>query len=236
MLDAEEKNCRAKENTRKEHDAQNVHLQKISDKYDQIKDTGNRQLATAFTEIAKYEEELRNAQNECEQLKEADKNFQAQARADIEALEKKLQEAKDKNVEHLQQIQHNEVHEHRLGEGLVKLKELLDELSYQKKGIRMQLDIDAEHRDKWQQSKAEVEKRRETLDKTVEALRQSLRSAEEHNRKMQEDNKHGADNFRQLGDKVYSLMDQLRVNQLDLKKQETGGVEKAKRISVLDKQ
>ena len=37
----------------------------------------------------------------------------------------------------------------------------------------------------------EVEKRRETLDKTVEALRGSLRSAEEHNRKMQEANKHG---------------------------------------------
>merc|ERR1719454_2372856 len=31
-------------------------------------------------------------------------------------------------------------------------------------------------------------------------------------------------------------MDQLRVNQLDLKKQETAGVEKAKKISVLDKQ
>merc|ERR1712070_486361 len=88
----------------------------------------------------------------------------------------------------------------------------------------------------WQQSKAEVEKRRETLDRTVEALRQSLRSAEEHNAKMQEDNKHGADNFRQLGDKVYSLMDQLRVNQLDLKKQENNGGEKAKRISTLDKQ
>jgi hypothetical protein len=117
----------------------------------------------------------------------------------------------------------------------VKLKEALDELSYQKKGIRMQLDIDVEHRDKWQQSKLEVEKRKETLDRTVEALRQSLRSAEEHNRKMQEDNKHGADNFRQLGDKVYSLMDQLRVNQLDLKKQETAGVEKATRISVNDK-
>merc|ERR1711865_587723 len=135
-----------------------------------------------------------------------------------------------------QQIQHNEVHEHRLGEGLVKLKEVLDELSYQKKGIRMQLDIDVEHRDKWQQSKVEVEKRRETLDRTVEALRQSLRSAEEHNSKMQEDNKHGADNFRQLGDKVYSLMDQLRVNQLDLKKQEQAGIDKAKRVSVLDKQ
>jgi len=236
MLDAEEKNCKEKEATLKESDTRHAHLQKISDQYDVVKETGNKQLAQAHTEIAKYEEELRNATNECEQLKEADRNFQAQARADIEALEKKLQTAKDKNVEHLQQIQHNEVHEHRMGEGLVKLKEQLDELSYQKKGIRMQLDVDVEHRDKWQQSKLEVEKRRETLDKTVEALRASLRSAEEHNRKMQEDNKHGADNFRQLGDKVYSLMDQLRVNQLDLKKQENGGVEKSKRISVLDKQ
>jgi len=236
MLDQEEKVCKDKESTLKEANARQNHLQKISDQYDNIKDTGNRQLSTAYSEIAKFEEELRNSQNECEQLKEADTNFQAQARADIQALERKLQDAKDKNVEHLQQIQHNEVHEHRMGEGLVKLKETLDELSYQKKGIRMQLDIDVEHRDKWQQSKAEVEKRRETLDRTVEALRQSLRSAEEHNRKMQEDNKHGGDNFRQLGDKVYSLMDQLRVNQLDLKKQETGGVDKAKRISILDKQ
>lgn len=236
MLDAEEKNSKSKEAVVKESDARQGHLMKIKDQYDNIKETGNRQLATAYTETAKYEEELRNAHNECEQLKEADRNFQAQAKADVEALEKKLQEAKNKNVEHLQQIQHNEVHEHRMGEGMVKLKELLDELSYQKKGIRMQLDIDVEHRDKWQQSKVEVEKRRETLDRTVEALRQSLRSAEEHNRKMQEDNQHGADNFRQLGDKVYSLMDQLRVNQLDLKKHETGGVEKAKRIGVLDKQ
>jgi len=236
MLDAEEKTCKTKEAVLKEADAKQAHLQKISDQYDHVKETGNRQLAQAHTEIARHQEELRNSINECEQLKEADTNFQAQARADIDALEKKLQTAKDKNVEHLQQIQHNEVHEHRLGEGLVKLKETLDELSYQKKGIRMQLDIDVEHRDKWQQSKVEVEKRRETLDRTVEALRQSLRSAEEHNRKMQEDNKHGADNFRQLGDKVYSLMDQLRVNQLDLKKQETGGVDKAKRISVSDKQ
>merc|ERR1719248_373942 len=112
----------------------------------------------------------------------------------------------------------------------------MQELTYQKKGIRMQLDVDVEHRDKWQQSKVEVEKRRETLDRTVEALRQSLRSAEEHNRKMQQDNKHGADNFRQLGDKVYSLMDQLRVNQRELKQQEAAGIDKSKRINVLDKQ
>lgn len=235
-LGEQEKLCKEKEDTVKDLSGKQMRLQKISDEYDKIKDTGNRQLASAFAEIAKYEEELRNAANECEQLKDADATFQQQAKADIEELEKKLRAAKDKNVEHLQQIQHNEVHEHRLGEGLVKLKEMLDELSFQKKGIRMQLDVDVEHRDKWQQSKAEVEKRRDTLEKTVEALRMSLRSAEEHNQKMQQDNKHGADNFRQLGDKVYSLMDQLRVNQRELKQQEAAGIDKSKRINVLDKQ
>jgi chromosome segregation ATPase len=236
MLDQTEQAVKQLEENVKDLTGKQAALQSISDEYDNIKETGNRQLATAFSEIAKYEEELRNAQNECEQLKETDATFQAQAQADIQELEKKLKESKDQNVGHLQQIQHNEVHEHRMGEAMVKLKELLDELSTQKKGIRMQLDVDVEHRDKWQQSKAEVERRKETLEKTVEALRMSLRSAEEHNAKMQQDNKHGADNFRQLGDKVYSLMDQLRVNQLDLKKQETAGVEKAKKISVLDKQ
>lgn len=236
MLEAEEKVSKEREAKVMDETHRQAHLQKISDDYDNIQDTGNKELAAARTEIVKHEEELRHSRNEYEALQEADRNFLAQAKADIEALEKKLREAKDKNVAHLQQIQHNEVNEHRMTEALQKLKETLDELSYQKKGIRMQLDVDVEHRDKWTQSKAEVERRKATLEKTVEALRQSLRSAEDDNRKMQEDNRHGADNFRQLGDKVYSLMDQLRVNQLDLKKQETAGVDKAKKIGLMDKQ
>jgi len=235
-LEQEEQISKQRETTMMQLNEKQVYLQKKSDEYDHIQETGARELAAANTEIVKHEEELRNSRNEYEALQEADRNFQAQAAADIEALERKLREAKDKNVAHLQQIQHNEVHEHRMNEALQRLKETLDELTYQKKGIRMQLDVDVEHRDKWTQSKAEVERRRGTLEKTVEALRLALRSAEDDNRRMQEDNRHGAENFRQLGDKVYSLMDQLRVNQLDLKKQETAGSDKAKRIGLLEKQ
>mmetsp|Transcript_125263 Transcript_125263/g.216996 ORF Transcript_125263/g.216996 Transcript_125263/m.216996 type:complete len:855 (+) Transcript_125263:120-2684(+) len=235
-LEQEERVSKEREKDVLELSEKQHNLQKISDAYDNIQETGTRELAAANTEIVKHEEELRNTQNEYSALQEADRNFQAQARADIEALERKLQEAKQKNVAHLQQIQHNEVHEHRMNEAMQKLKETLDELTYQKKGIRMQLDVDVEHRDKWTQSKAEVERRRATLEKTVEALRQSLRSAEDDNKKMQEDNRHGAENFRQLGDKVYSLMDQLRVNQLDLRKQEQAGTDKSKKIGLLDKQ
>jgi len=211
-------------------------LQSISDQYDNIKETGNQQLTGAYTEIAKMKEEYRNAQNEAQQLQEAEGNFSAQAKADIESLTKKLEEMKSKNVQHLQQIQHNEVHEHRMNEALRRLKETLEELTVQKKGIKMQLDMDVDSRDRWAQSKSEVERRKQTLQNTVDALRASLRAAEEDNQRMQNENKQGADYFRQLGDSVYKMMDQLRQNQMDLKRAESTGQEKAKKIIASEKQ
>lgn len=236
MLEQEEKLSKERENQVRDLSGKQDKLQKISDEYDYVKATGNQQLTGAYNEIAKFEEDLRNARNETEQLKEAERNFAAQAKADVEALEAKLKESKDKNVSFLQQIQHNEVHEHRLSEAIQRLRETLDELSVQKKGIKMQLDMDVDNRDKWMQSKAEVERRKDSLEKMVDALRQALRSAEGQNTKMQEENKAGAENFRQLGDKVYALMDQLRQHQTDLRKQEVSGTEKQKKIGMLDKQ
>lgn len=236
MFEQEEKLCKEREAAVRDLSSKHQDLQRISDQYDRIKETGNQQLTGAYSEIAKFEEDFRNAQSETLQLKEAEENFGAQAKVDIQTLERKLKEAKDKNVEHLQAIQHNEVHAHRMAQAIQRLRETLDELTVQKKGISMQLDMDSEHTDKWTQSKAEVERRKAVLERTVEALRESLRSAEQHNAQMQDENRAGADNFRQLGDKVYALMDQLRQHQMDLKKQEQSGIDKQKKILALDKQ
>ncbi|CAK0828455.1 unnamed protein product, partial [Prorocentrum cordatum] len=235
MLEHEEKESKEKQQHVDELTHESHRLQKISDQYDKVKDTGNQQLTGAYTEIAKYEEEMRNASMETEQLREAERNFQAQAKIDVETLENKLRESKDKNVQKLQQIQHNEVHEHRLQEGIQRLKETLEELKAQQKGVKMQLDMESDSAEKWSHSKAEVEHRKVSLQKNVEALREALKAAEEQNAAMQEESKQGADNFRQLGDKVYALMDQLRQHQMDLKKQEQNGIEKQKKITQLDK-
>lgn len=235
MLEHEEKESKEKQHHLDELTHDSHRLQKISDQYDKIKETGNQQLTGAYTEIAKYEEEMRNATMETEQLREAERNFQAQAKIDVETLEAQLKESKDKNVQKLQQIQHNEVHEHRLTEGIMRLKETLEELTAQQKGVKMQLDMEADSAEKWTHSRAEVEHRKVSLEKNVEQLREALKAAEEHNTAMQDESKQGADNFRQLGDKVYALMDQLRQHQMDLKKQEQSGVEKQRKITQLDK-
>jgi len=235
-LEQEERTVKEREGVNQKLTTEQDALEKISNQFDKIKETGDRQLSSAYAEIAKMEEEFRNSHSETEQLKEAEINFLAQAQIDVENLETQLKEAKNKNVGHLQEIQHNEVFEHRQQEALQRLKESLEELTVQKKGIKMQLDMDTDVRDRWTQSKSEVERRKEMLDRTVDALRQSLKGAEEQNQRMMEENKAGADNFRQMGDKVYALMDQLRQAQMDLKKQEMAGVEKAKKIQTLDKQ
>mmetsp|Transcript_2986 Transcript_2986/g.7636 ORF Transcript_2986/g.7636 Transcript_2986/m.7636 type:complete len:869 (-) Transcript_2986:78-2684(-) len=236
MLEQEETTSKERDESVKDLQTKQDKLQQISDQYDRMRDTGNQQLTSAYTEIAKMQEDLRNAQNESEQLKEAERHFALQAKADIEELEQKLAEAKQQNVQRLQQMQHNEVNEHRLSEALHRLKETLDEVTVQRKGMKTQLELDAGSRDGWVKSKAEVERRQEVLEQTVQALRGSLRAAEEANRLMQDENRSGGENFRKLGDKVYALMDQLRANQLDLKKAESGGLEKQNRISRLEKQ
>ena len=57
-------------------------------------------------------------------------------------MEEKLQEAKKQNVLHLQQIQHNEVNEHRLLEEVQSWKLQIEELGVQKKSAKIQLDGD----------------------------------------------------------------------------------------------
>lgn len=234
-LEQEEGTNRKRDNEAQELTEEQTKLTKISVQYEHVKQTGDQQLRSALDEKAKCDEELRNAVNETQQLREAELNFKQQAKVDLEHLEQKLKESKDKNVEYLQQIQHNEVHEHRLGEGLQRLRETLEELTVQKKGIKMQMEMDSDKRDKWTQSKAEVERRKAALENTLEALRQSLRDAEDQNAKMQEENKQAADNFRTQSNKVYSLMEQLRQHQMDLRKQEQASDQKQKKIAELDK-
>jgi len=236
LLEQEESRAKAKINEWTDLKNENDRLQSISDEYDRMKAAGDQQMLGANTEILKMQEELRNATNETEQLQSAAKNFAAQAKVDIESLEDTLAQAKQKNVGYLQQIQHNEVNEHRLAETVQGLKDIFEDLTVQKKSLRMQLDGDQAQRDKWCKSRAEVTRRLETLEATRTQLRAALDAAEQANTQMQQENQSGAENFRQMGDKVYALMDQLRLNQVDLKKQEQAGKDKQKRIEGLDKQ
>eukprot|EP00439_Symbiodinium_sp_Y106_P086344 s244_g32.t1 len=71
MLEEEERSVKERQTQAQELMITQDRLQKISDEYNLVKATGQQQLLGAYNEIAKFEEELRNAQSETGQLKEA---------------------------------------------------------------------------------------------------------------------------------------------------------------------
>lgn len=236
MLEAEEKKGGDESEELKKQTDNNSRLRELKKAFEAMKAAGDAQLLTATTEVVKLQEEEKNARGETEQLQTAAMNFSAQAKKDIEELESQLEEAKKANVLHLTQIQHNEVHEHKLLEDINVWKLSIEELGVQKKAIKIQLDGDLAVRGGWSKSKMEIMKRTEVLEHTAAELRAAIEAAETTNAQMQAENRKGSEHFKAMGDKVYSLMDQLRLNQVNLKKEEASGKERQKKITQLDKQ
>ncbi|CAD7931447.1 unnamed protein product [Amoebophrya sp. A25] len=236
MLETEESKSKEKEGEFGAARDLNISLKELQVKFEKMKASGDAQLLAVTTEVVKLQEECKNSRNETEQLQTAARNFTAQAKKDIEELEERLQEAKKQNVMHLQQIQHNEVNEHRLLEKINSWKLQIEELGVQKKSIKIQLDGDLMARGSWSKSKMDIMKRTDMLEETASELRAAIVAAEQTNSNMTEENRKGAENFREMGDKVYSLMDQLRMNQVNLKKEESTAKDREKKIVQLEKQ
>eukprot|EP00392_Amoebophrya_sp_AT5.2_P012500 g12603.t1 len=230
MLETEEAKAKGKDEDytlAKEMNSQLRELQVEDVKFEKMKASGDAQLLAVTTDVVKLQEESKNARSETEQLQTAARNFTAQAKRDIEELEERLQDSKKQNVLHLQQIQHNEINSWKLQ---------IEELGVQKKSIKIQLDGDLMARGSWSKSKMDILKRTEMLAETAAELRAAIAAAEQTNSNMTEENRKGAENFREMGDKVYSLMDQLRMNQVNLKKEESTAKDREKKIVQLEKQ
>eukprot|EP00397_Hematodinium_sp_SG-2012_P009862 GEMP01009959.1.p1 GENE.GEMP01009959.1~~GEMP01009959.1.p1 ORF type:complete len:846 (+),score=245.37 GEMP01009959.1:137-2674(+) len=215
---------------------ENERLSVIERDYEAMKNSGDQQVVAANNEVVKLSDCLKASTAEEEQIGITITNYLAQGKADMEALQAAVTDAKKSNTKHLQQIQHNEVQEHRLLEDIHAMKEALEELMVQNKSLKMHFDGDQAVRSKWTKNRGEIAKRLEDLEATAEELRRALQTTEEANARMLEDNRKGAEKYREMGDKVYSLMDQLRLNQVESKKQEQETRDKHKLIQSHDKQ
>jgi len=236
MLEQEETTCKTLTEQHGELKEENSRLVILSEAYTKMKNAGEQEVVAANNEVVKITDSLNSAKIEEEQISASMKNYIAQARVDLEALEASVADAKNVNAAKLQQIQHNEVQEHRLLEDIHAMKETLEELMLQKQTLKANLDGDQAHRNSWIKSRAEVVKRLETLENTSVELREAVKIAEDSNAEMQKDNRRGAEKFREMGDKVYALMDQLRLNQVESKKLEHDAADKQKKIGAQEKQ
>merc|ERR1711881_314709 len=98
------------------------------------------------------------------------------------------------------------------------------------------MEGEEEERQKFSRNAGDQQQRLEGAEAQVDALRKALSSSERANEGLQEDNRQSAEKFREMADKVYALMDALRLNQVDLKKHEAENQQTEKKCLGIEKQ
>merc|ERR1712232_918058 len=88
-----------------------------------------------ISDIGGHEMELLELQSEARQLIEADEHLRSRASLEMEVLNDKIRRSKARSNELLEQIQRNEITEHRLVKGLKCHQATLSELSGNKKQL-----------------------------------------------------------------------------------------------------
>jgi myosin protein heavy chain len=235
LTEAEDQKMKRETAKNEELKDEDARLVKVSKEYDSMEQYTQQQVMYAQSEVSKMKDEKETASNEQVQLKTAAANYQAQAKADLQALEQALGDSKRKNVEYLQTIQRGEVQEHRYEEDLQALRKQVEKLQQRKAQLIADLDGESDARDQFHRQKVEMERKLVNLEKTAEKLKKSLQIAEDANQGIQDETRTKGEKYRQMADKVYSLMDSLRLNQMEVKKQQREGELKVKKLLDLEK-
>jgi myosin protein heavy chain len=211
-------------------------LKLIEDDFDRVKEKAEAEVSAAKRDVLKLLEEVRNTREFNEQLRTEAANFEAQTSVDLEALEQALSVVKAKNVDYIQQIQAQEVKAQQYQQSISTLNVEAAELEEGIVTMKGQMEGEEEERQKFARNAGDQQQRLEGMEAQVDALRKALSSAERANEGLQEDNRQSSEKFREMADKVYALMDALRLNQVDLKKHEAENMTTEKKCGGIEKQ
>merc|ERR1712187_417101 len=87
-----------------------------------------------------------------------------------------------------------------------------------------------------ERARSQLEMQIEALEVQADTLKKALTQAERANEQLQNENRSSQERCRESHDKVYALMDALRLNQVELKKQEAENLARDKKLHTLERQ
>ncbi|KAF4746982.1 hypothetical protein FOZ63_029872, partial [Perkinsus olseni] len=214
--------------------AEEIRLEGIADEFKNMKKLNEEQVVFTENEAAKVKEMLRQITQEHEQTAAAIKSMEAQAKSEMDSLEEALRIEKKRNTELLQQCRHNEVAERRMTQEIGEMKRLCDEERKELVRLEAMRDGSAYEHEQYMNEKGELVRRLEMLKDQNEKYSESITEVESNNEKAREKYNEQAEKFRNMGDQVFRLMDQLRMVQLERRKRIESVSERRKRADHLE--
>mmetsp|Transcript_124273 Transcript_124273/g.397848 ORF Transcript_124273/g.397848 Transcript_124273/m.397848 type:complete len:930 (-) Transcript_124273:181-2970(-) len=217
-------------------EVRNRKLQAIAEMFDATKAELESQVAEAKGQCAEIFATVKHVRSVNENLRANIQNTEARTRVEIEALGQAMQVVDAKNLEYLNRVNKQETREKQLQSESNLLKEEVEKVRAEIDNLRKLLEGDEDGRNTFERARSQVELQIEGLEVQADTLKKALSSAERANEQLQDENKGSADRCRETADKVYALMDSLRLNQVELKKVEAENGARDKKILSLERQ
>jgi hypothetical protein len=236
LLEAEETKSRSHAEKIRDLENKNRKLQRVADEFDVAKSQIEKEVAEAKTKSSGIIAGVKNQRSLNETLRANIQNTEAKTRVDIEALGQSLQVVENKNLEYLTRINKQETKEKQLQGETETLKSEVEKIRAEIDQLRKELEGDNEGRVAFERARSQVEIAIEALEVQADTLKKALNTAERANEQLQDENRTSAERCRETADKVYALMDSLRLNQVELKKQEAENGARDKKVLALERQ
>lgn len=236
LLETEETKSKEYAESIRKLETRNRKLQQIAAEFDVAKVELEKQVRAAKDKCAETVATVKGARSLNETLRANIQNTEAKVRVDIEALGQALQVVDQKNLEYMTRISKQETREQQLKAETATLNEEVEQVRADIDALRKSLEGDEDGRTAFERARSQLEMTIEALEVQADTFKKALSTAERANEQLQEENRTSSDRCRETADKVYALMDSLRLNQVELKKQEAENGCKDKKLISLERQ
>ena len=215
LLEKEETTMKKAKQQAAELTEHNERLAKIEQHFEEVQKGLEKAVADSKDSALKPHEQVRQARGLNDSLRADVANVEAQTQVDIEALEQALEVVNRKNVDYVQQIKRQESREVQLKGDIQELKNRADGLKNETHEMAQQLEGDSAERVAFESERGTLLQKIETAEAQVDALKGALHTAEKASEQLSDEQRRAAERYREIADKVYSLMDALRLSQVD---------------------
>jgi chromosome segregation ATPase len=235
-LDEEEKKTTKTNQQISKLKEKNRKLQRIAEEFDVAKAQIEKNVSNAKEKCADTVSNMKGQRSLNETLRANIQNTEAKTKVELEALGQALTVVDQKNLEYMQRINKQETKEQQLQSETLALREEVEKLRVDIDKLRKQVEGDDDGRTAFERARGQVESTIQALEVQADTLKKALSSADRANEQLQEENRNSSDRCRETMDKVYALMDSLRLNQVELKKQEAENGARDKKLLSLERQ
>lgn len=159
-------------------------------------------------------EEIRLLRAETEQLKQQNAELKMKTQVEVEALQEQLRVRKEKQYQLLEKLQGQEEAKRQAEDQVTGMEEQLRTLHARNVELETQLQFEARNKQNLEEANKELQFETSNLNMAVKELQTKIEKSEKERLRMEAEARDSADQLREMAEKVFALLERLKLSEL----------------------